>query len=801
MMQTHVSYAVVTNECVPYWLCSPVMEQLYHARQVPMEFPSYHPGASTKDAEGKEIVSPAKAQYKQEGAFVRSPYPDDCACTNLYWPFDTDRVDFSGMWVYPTELCFYAKTFLDLKEDRKCSFTVLTSGAVKLWIDGIEQLVFAPYESNIEQSTSFLVDLPAGLHEILVGCNDYGERNIQLKFGLRNTGPALSFLLPCEVDQTRLEAAQGFLKGLYFSRMSYEVSDLELLALQQAPFDMQLGISAADCKQELLWKQGMKMLRWCSVETLGLGDHMVCITTTIDSVVLSTQLFVEVYPDSYRVGQASSVAGRKQDYKEFVVSYQRKSTDMFIALLAQGTNAWHEYEDLLLQDLERVNRRSDCADFRAQRFAWILSRSADVLTQAQRSTIEAALLDFRYWYDEKGNDAMWFFSENHALAFHTAELLAGQLFADRRFSNSGLTGMEHRNKAKALLMTWFNKLLQYGYNEWNSANYIPVDMTSYFMLYELAEDAVIRSLAKRALDYTFELFAVMCHKGMLNGSSGRVYARDLLGSKVQTANGITYIAWGAAKPAFCSAALFFSISSYEPDNGLHKIAVWSDSSLFEDVRHQGTNRVQTYVCKNNMFILATSSSPREGGPGSQEHLFNCMVHDARFWINHPGELKIFGTRRPGYFTGNALTPKVSPFHSSAVVSYRFSRELEQYVEADFTQVIFPFAAFDEVRETEKSILARKGGVFVFITNMAGLQRSQVPSLTHLQRISKGLDATWYVRLSTQDQGDWASFCRHMEQLCIQEREHELLVDDWQWGSVSYPLLPYVTLQTINRRPR
>ena len=36
-----------------------------------------------------------------------------------------------------------------------------------------------------------------------------------------------------------------------------------------------------------------------------------------------------------------------------------------------------------------------------------------------------AVLDYRYWVDEPGNDVMWFWSENHALCFHVSQLLAG----------------------------------------------------------------------------------------------------------------------------------------------------------------------------------------------------------------------------------------------------------------------------------------------------------------------------------------------------------------------------------------
>lgn len=796
-----LTYTVEQDAFVRYWLCSDVQATAYHAAMVPMYFENYHPGFSTKTSDGKEIVSPAKEQFIREGSFLDSSYPNEVPIDRVYWPFDTDRVDFSGMWIYPCDLRFYARTYIKAERASTASFELLCSGAVKLWVNGEEQLRFAPYESNIEQRISCKIELRQGLNELVVGCNDYGERNILLKFGLRNKGNELTFHLPCEVDNRRLEQAMTFLKTLRLPSLSFSEGNLTILSSLPAPWDILLKISTSTTTHHILFPKDSYSMPWCDVEDLGLGSHQTTLSTEIESVTLSVQLFVETYPRSYRLGPTTNLEGRKQAYRSFVLRYQRPSYDKFIAALQERKNTWDEHKAILEEDLLRVQKRSDCADFRSERFIWLLKRYPNLLTERQRERIEESLLGFRYWYDEKGNDAMWFFSENHALAFHTAELLAGEMFPDRVFSNSTLTGKEHARKAKALLETWFAKLLQYGYNEWNSANYIPVDMVSYFTLLELTEDQTVRSLAKKALDYTFTLFASMCHRGMLNGASGRVYARDLLASRTQDANAITYIAWDGGNPSFSSAALFFSLSSYEPPLSLQSIATWDSEALFEEQSLQGTNRVPTYVCKNKDFIIATSGSPREGGPGSQEHLFNCMVGDyrGRFWINHPGELKVFGTRRPGYFTGNALTPKVSAYKNSAVITYRFNAEFLDYVEADYTHLIFQLDAFDEVVRTEKHLFARRGPVFVCIWAANGLLGSRIPSLKDRELISEGLSNTWYVRLALSREISWESFCQVMASLSFQEKEAAIEIDDWQWGKVSYQVLPPVTVEQLQRR--
>jgi hypothetical protein len=80
--------------------------------------------------------------------------------------------------------------------------------------------------------------------------------------------------------------------------------------------------------------------------------------------------------------------------------------------------------------------------------------------QSLKAPLEQCVLGFRYWHDEPGSGAMWFTSENHAILFHTCEILAGQLYPDRVFSNVGQTGLWHREKGEHLALEWLRQRLQ-----------------------------------------------------------------------------------------------------------------------------------------------------------------------------------------------------------------------------------------------------------------------------------------------------------------------------------------------------
>ena len=111
----------------------------------------------------------------------------------------------------------------------------------------------------------------------------------------------------------------------------------------------------------------------------------------------------------------------------------------------------------------------DCADFALVPLLWTRIAYGERLSDALRARIDAATLDFRYWMDEPGNDVQWYFSENHALLFHTAAYLAGSFFADSTFTRSGRSGREQADAGRTRVLAWLDHFEQCEMAEWNSA--------------------------------------------------------------------------------------------------------------------------------------------------------------------------------------------------------------------------------------------------------------------------------------------------------------------------------------------
>jgi|GEM_PF-681303 hypothetical protein len=144
---------------------------------------------------------------------------------------------------------------------------------------------------------------------------------------------------------------------------------------------------------------------------------------------------------------------------------------------------------LLIRALQRISAREEGSShilvsllhiwqrYRGEHFPPVLWRR-----------VRSAVLGYRYWFDELGNDVMWFTRAENALSFHTAQYLAGQFFGDERFTASGRTGREQQQIALQRLLFWFE--------------HAPVQegaIPSLTTLSQLADDPALRACAQRLL--------------------------------------------------------------------------------------------------------------------------------------------------------------------------------------------------------------------------------------------------------------------------------------------------------------
>lgn len=156
---------------------------------------------------------------------------------------------------------------------------------------------------------------------------------------------------------------------------------------------------------------------------------------------------------------------------------------------------------LLVRLLQRVSAREEGSSSALISLLWLWhDYHGDIFVPVLWRRVRSAILGYRYWFDELGNDVMWFTSANNALSFHTAQYLAGQMFRDERFTASGRLGREQQALAAQRLAYW-------------SVNVTPQDgaAPSLLALSQLADDAGLRARAQRLL--TSDLSLTSSHAG------------------------------------------------------------------------------------------------------------------------------------------------------------------------------------------------------------------------------------------------------------------------------------------------
>ena len=210
----------------------------------------------------------------------------------------------------------------------------------------------------------------------------------------------------------------------------------------------------------------------------------------------------------------------------------RRFEDLYRFLSGSGDVPFTEEQafSMLSAQADYLDRRYDCADFRAQLLFKIYKDCAGALSPRAKTLIRDTFLGFKYFMDEPGHDSMCYWSENHQILFAVSEYLAGQEWEDEVFSNSGMTGRQHRKKAEGRVRAWIKQRFRYGFSEYLSNNYLAEDLAPMANFIAYADD---RALAEDMRTVTHLLWldvALTAVNGRFVPASSRMYGNNKAGN-------------------------------------------------------------------------------------------------------------------------------------------------------------------------------------------------------------------------------------------------------------------------------
>jgi hypothetical protein len=395
------------------------------------------------------------------------------------------------------------------------------------------------------------------------------------------------------------------------------------------------------------------------------------------------------------------------------------------------------------------------------------------LPEALKRPLEQCVLNFKYWHDEPGSDAMCYTTENHSILFHTCEVLAGQLYPDRTFSNTGQSGTWHREKGERLALDWLRQRGTTGFTEWDSNCYFEEDLLALSHLTDLAESTEVRELAAVVMDKMFFTLALNSFKGTFGSTHGRTYAPLIKGGQREATSGITRLMWGMGVwNDHIRGTVALASSEYELPSPIGAIALDLTQELWNKEQHgldtgpsTSVNKV-TYRTKD--FMLCSAQDYHPGEMGYQQHIWQAtMGPNAVVFVTHPPCMSEEGAHRPNFWHGNYVLPRVAQWKDVLVAAHSLPEEDWM----GFTHAYWPAYEFDEQLLDGNWAFARKGEGYLALSAARGLEQVKRGPSAYRELRSYGQANVWLCMMGRQEtDGDFQAFQDAVRTLDVDLRE-------------------------------
>jgi hypothetical protein len=466
--------------------------------------------------------------------------------------------------------------------------------------------------------------------------------------------------------------------------------------------------------------------------------------------------------------------GAYQTRQNEALKHAASQPDSLYAEIAKMALGWWSQlkPAVILTAIDGINQRRDCSDFYLVGLLGMLYRFGDApdFPQAIRQPLEDCILAFKYWLDEPNSDAMCYWSENHQILFHACEILAGQYYPDRIFTNNGQTGQWHRDKGERLALAWLKKRAVYGFQEWDSNCYFEHDLLALSHLLDLADAEEVWELAALIMDKIFLTIALNSYQGVFGSTHGRSYTPFIKGGYLETTSGVSRLMWGLGifNQHILGTVSLACTQNYELPEVIAAIAADQTETMWSKERHAGefdpqvdlksghweVNKV-TYKTPDTMLCSAQDYHP--GEPGYQQHLWQAtMGPDAVVFVTHPPCFSEEGSHRPGFWHGNVILPRVAQWRDVLVAIHK----LPQDDWLGFTHAYFPIYAFDEHLIRDGWAFARTGEGYLALTASQGFELTTRGQNAYRELRSTGQHNIWLCQMGRAAlDGSFSDFCQ------------------------------------------
>ncbi len=795
-MSGFLSHPLTPGAAIGYWRVGTTSEARYDLPDLPMKGEMDPFFFLTKDKNFIPHEYPCRTEFAAKRRGKRPVASGDFSPARNWLPFGSPRLDLSGFWFRPTHIATWTETVIRADAAGAARLRLRTCGGAVLFVNGVETGWMAPYKRNAESAGEFSIDLKAGENSLQVFFDDLAERDARYYIQLDwLSGPKAEAGIPASCGTDLARAMERALGTMHFDAPAYTGGEVALIVPEPINADVVVHIrvegdfmSHHPEARERNLPAGARRLLIDRAENLP-GDFRHFIPTLSAKGFAATRTFgVEVCDLSAQGKVPESLSERIDEALNWVAHRAEPDTVAALARFAQGLSGT-ETEAMIDATLPAIEDCWDCADFALVPLIWSRMRYGDLMSDRLRARVDAAMLGYRYWMDEPGNDVQWYFSENHALLFHTSAYLAGQILPEATFRRSGRGGSEQSATGRARVLAWLDHFEDWEMAEFNSAPYFPIDLKGLTALFALAPDADIRERAGRAIARLIAMVANSAHHGVITAAQGRSYEHTLRAGRTLELSAITRLLWGMGQFGarfHCVPGLALALRDHgltlDPElAGVASLRSGGQEWTFA----QGEGRFAAlYHAKTRAWALGSASAYRWFDWGYQETLIHGRIGtnpDAQIWINHPGEMIHSGYGRPSYWGGSASVPRCQQYRGLALVW--FDGQPEQ---PDLTHAWFPTAVFDETYAKENVVAARSGAGAMIICASGKLEQVTEGPTTGCELRLAGRQGRWILRMG--ETADLPSFVAKFASLtpdAESDPRGTLTISDPDYGEVVF----------------
>ncbi|MCD7061379.1 hypothetical protein [Pelagibacterium xiamenense] len=778
-----------------YWRLGVTAEERYDVPDQPMSGEMDPFFFVTKHKNFIPHEYPCRTRFAAERRDTHPRVSGTFAPARTWLPFGSPRVDLSGFWFRPTILSTFAQTVIHVAEPGAARLRLGTCGGAVLFINGAEAGWMAPYSRNLEAQAEFEVALEAGENTISLYFDDLAERDARYYFQLDYLdGPGATLRLPTATDGAVAEAIEAMLTSMRFEKPAYTAGEVALETDKPLPFAARADIRIEGdfmSTERMDWSAeipaGARRIAVAPATDLPSDFRHFHVSLTAGGFTAGRVFGVEICNADAQGEAPQALDARIAAALETVAAQGEPDTVTALARLASGAPA-AETEAMIARSLPAIEDCHDCADFILVPLLWSRIGFAGALSDGLRARIDKAILNYRYWMDEPGNDVQWYFSENHALLFHTAAYLAGNLLKDARFVRSGRLGAEQSATGLARVRAWLDHFEAWEMAEFNSAPYFPIDLKGLTALFALAPDRDVRERARQAILRLVEMVANSAHHGVLTGAQGRSYEHTLRAGRSLELSGIARLLWGRGHfgrrfHALPQLALCLRDHGLEIPAEFATRASLPEGQAQEWCFAQGQDRFAAlYHYKTSGFALGSAAAYRWNEWGYQETVLHARLGtnpDAQVWINHPGEVIHSGFGRPSYWGGCGTLPRVQQYRGLAIVHFAIHESQPGFTHAWFPQQVFDATAI----EGNRAVATSGDGAIVLIGSEPLVPVADGPTAGNELR-QTGEQTTWIVRTAAGARPE--ALAERFAGLTIREdADGTLRIDDPEYGDVQF----------------